>query len=157
MRLDVLELHEDTLKFENRRDSYSRRIGCPFLLHANRLQEGFWYPKAIHAFHNHPPLDPSTIPNRRRFSNEEARRVEDMLITNAPPKFIAAAFGAENKVTRPKDISNFKSRQQLKLLDGKTPIRAILDELQTDPLCWEDNIKSLSEQVGWYATCTRLV
>ena len=83
--------------------------------------------------HNHDAsLSLLAHPVARRRSKEDKKEVIEMTKVNAPPSQIAGLMMACNKLMTRRDVSNIKLYERLKRLAGRTPIQALLEELQND-------------------------
>ena len=123
---------------ENRkRQTSTCRSGCLWTATATRTRaNGFWLLKVRIGDHNHGPQELASYASVRHVTSAEEERIKGLTVAHNPPKAIAATLNAERIASGSnlppvvaRDIYNVKSKIRNNVLQGRTPIEALLDEL----------------------------
>jgi len=125
-----LHLTDETRK----RKTATKLIDCPFSLVGRRNSEG-WSLEIRHLLHNHEMSDhPSAISTCRRKVTTEFVEAKKLLISGIRPREILTSLRCSNtgrttNITS-RDLYNERSRLRLITLDGRTPLEALLVDLE---------------------------
>jgi len=112
------------------RKGQTKLAGCPFRLVLWLGQDDEWHLDLTDSRHNHHPSPPSTHPTLRRQEMEEkGSQVEAQLKAGMNTGQILSAIYNEDdsSAIKPRDIYNKCQKIHHELLDGKTPVQALLD------------------------------
>lgn len=122
------EPHADEAK---RRKTNTRRIGCPFRANVSeKKRDGYWKPEITNPSHNHEPEPDEAFPTVR---HAQLMQHADLIATGAslgqPPRTIRAMIqetAGVSLLATSQDISNAVLKDRNAILDGKTPLQALL-------------------------------
>lgn len=125
---------------ENRcRQTGTRLVNCPFSALAKE-ENGRWYLYTRNAQHNHKPsATQAAHPSLRRLNNEQKTQITELTKAGAAPRTIVAAMRQSQPEETPllvKDVYNVRLQIRGETLAGKTPIQALVDQLQDDKFKW---------------------
>ncbi len=120
----------------------SQKTECPFKCRAhlvskvdeNGEEEEKWELSVMNATHNHDANDPIAHHQHRRFPSPIRKRIATLMKSGIAPKQIASAIAIEN-LDIPwtiQDIYNVRRELKAELLEGRSPIEAMLHELETN-------------------------
>ncbi len=122
------------------RKTSTRKSGCEWSAISKRARtaEGWsWSVEVLISVHNHDPSDPTAYHSARQLTTEEKTVVKGMTKSGAAPKIILATLNDARAISGDRkaavigqDIYNVKKRQRLEELQGRTPVEALLDQLQ---------------------------
>ena len=127
---------------ENRiRKASTRKAGCGWSASAKRelAAEGDrWVVQVSIGTHTHAPSELTAYPSARQLTVDEKGIVRDMSVAGAPPKTILATLNGQRKSTGSgavevigRDVYNARNALRVDELQGRTPVEALLDDLQT--------------------------
>jgi MULE transposase domain/FAR1 DNA-binding domain len=116
----------------------SQKTDCPFRCRAhytsnsNCEDEGQWELSVTIATHNHDPNNPAAYYQHRKFSSVARDRVSAMTRAGIAPKEIASSLTIEypELTWTIQDIYNLRRELRAKLLEGRSPIEAMIHELE---------------------------
>ena len=128
---------------ENRqRRTGSRLVECPFRATGNcdkRNQR--WYLQVMEAEHNHEPSNtPAAHPSLRRLNEEDKTEIAGLSRAGVAPRTIVAAMQGQRPANKPlsvKDIYNARLQLRAEALEGRTPVQALVEKLDTDQFYWQ--------------------
>ncbi|CAG8600124.1 15699_t:CDS:2 [Cetraspora pellucida] len=127
------ELFHNAQRFANSQGKTSTRlIDCPFELYATR-RNGLWHLEVRNTIHNHGPSnDMSGHPIVCRLTEEQKESVAIMTTSSSHPCEIISTFRQNDLSTLviSSNIYNMHAQLQQQNLAGRTPIQALVDELQ---------------------------
>jgi len=120
----------------------TRQIGCPFELRGKLVEEEcdngnlkeYWHLKIHNSNRNHPFLAKNLIahPYARRLHEDMKTTIESLSKSGTKSKHIFRHVKSNHVLVTTRDIYNQTKSIKLKNLAGRTPIKALIDELSND-------------------------
>ena len=108
------------------------KCDCPFRITGRRQKEdGKWKAMLTNSYHNHPPINPISIPQGRQLTADqklEVCRLHDSLVA---PRQIVSLLGLSHLV-KTEDIYNTIKCNKRRKLNGRSPLHFLLDSFQKE-------------------------
>jgi hypothetical protein len=115
---------------DRKRKTGSRKIGCQFSLYCFFRNEQ-WNFTVKNGEHTHMATDLKGHPSFRRLNQEEIDEVNSLELSSIPPRSILSHLRLKNPETSiiQRTLYNHKAKVRRQLLAGRTPIQALMDDL----------------------------
>jgi MULE transposase domain len=110
----------------------SKLINCPFEMKISHI-ENTWKLVIKNGNHNHPPSEDINVHSTvRKLDRNSIDLVEQMINSGSVPKTIVSTVNGQGSSIISRDIYNCKRTIRRNNLNGRTPIQALVDELDTN-------------------------
>lgn len=114
------------------RNTSTKKTGCSFCVTGVNVS-GSWQLETVNAEHNHLPSDDiAGHSGARRLLDEERNLIASLATSGAAPRVIRSSLQSHNNenISNMRDIYNSLAQQRRELLNGRTPIQFLIEELE---------------------------
>ena len=116
----------------------SQRTECPFRCRTQQIEDEdgniMWKMTVMNETHNHEAHNPIAHHQHRKFTADASKQVAAMTQAGVPPKAIASSLSIEfpDQLWTMQDIYNLRRQLKSELLGSRSPMEAMLHELDTN-------------------------